>query len=306
MHNEIIKDEAVVILKTPDPNTSWTWSYVLTATQIPHDILFSEHVYQLLVPIQCKTRALDEIEGYLAESADAPICGVDKRWHTERTLQPPTLLLIGALILFYTVTGPWDKDLFWFQKGAVDSEAILLRHEWYRLITALTLHADIIHLLNNCILGGFLLHFLLLLTGSGLGLFSVLAAGAAGNYANVLLHGPGHISLGFSTAVFAIIGILSMLSYSSTRRVVGLRVLVPLMGSAALLAMLGSAGEQTDLGAHFFGLLSGLLTGRILCLPYVRRIQHSIILQIFLFCLSLLLLGGSWTIACHYDGAYSP
>ena len=131
----------------------------------------------------------------------------------------------------------------------------------------------------------------------------MLVAGAAGNYANVLVHGSGLISIGFSTAVFAVIGILSMLSYSGTRQVVRMQVLVPLMASAALLAMLGSAGERTDLGAHFFGLLAGLTAGKILCLPCIRKIRHSIILQIFLFCASLLLLAAAWLLACHNNAA---
>jgi rhomboid protease GluP len=304
MDNLLQKDTAEAILTTADPHLSWTWSYVLTATQIPHDIRYAGHLFQLFVPMEFKTRALDEIEGYLTEIAEVPTIRPGASDETGPVFQPPTLLLIGCLLLFYTVTGPWDKDLVWFQRGAVDSEAILVHHEWYRLVTALTLHADIVHLLNNCILGGFLLHFLFLLTGTGLGLFSVLVAGAAGNYINALIHGPGHISVGFSTAVFAVIGILSTLSCSrsNTGRVVGLRVLVPLMGSAALLAMLGSAGERTDMGAHLFGLLAGLLTGGILSLQHMQRIRHSSLFQIFLFCLSLILLGGSWMLACHDKG----
>ena len=116
--------------------------------------------------------------------------------------------------------------------GAGNSQAILERFQWYRLITALTLHADIIHLLNNCILGGFLLHFFFLLTGSGLGLFALLLAAAAGNYINVVLHGPGHLFVGFSTAVFAVIGLLSMLRYAENHQTIGSHVFVPLMAGA--------------------------------------------------------------------------
>ena len=294
----ILKTDAVeAILQTRDPELSWTWSYVLTATRIPHDILLQDHFFTLLVPVHFKTRALGEIEGYLAESINGLGHDSGRAGGSERTIQPPTLLLIGTLILFYSITGPWNTDLYWFQNGAIDSTAILSQHQWYRLITALTLHADIVHLLSNCILGGFLLHFLLLLTGTGLGIFAVLIAGAAGNYINVLTPGPGHISVGFSTAVFSMIGILSMLSYSHQNRVIGLRILIPLMGSAALLAMLGSAGERTDLGSHVFGLLSGLLTGKILCLPYIQKIRHSIMLQILLFFAALSLLGVSWMYA---------
>ena len=40
-------------------------------------------------------------------------------------------------------------------------------------------------------------------------------------------------------------------------------VLVPLGAGAALLAMLGSSGERTDLGAHIWGLVVGLIMGAV-------------------------------------------
>ncbi len=76
----------------------------------------------------------------------------------------------------------------------------------------------------------------------------------------------GHHFVGFSTAVFAVIGMLSMVSHHHQKRRIGFHFLMPFMAGAALLAMLGSSGERTDLGAHLFGLVSGLAIGRLLCL----------------------------------------
>jgi membrane associated rhomboid family serine protease len=69
------------------------------------------------------------------------------------------------------------------------------------------------------------------------------------------------------------------------------------MAGVALLAMLGSSGERTDLGAHFFGLLCGLLFGKILGLRLIRRLKGSLFAQTFLFVASLLAILISWMLA---------
>ena len=284
------------IMQSTDAELSWTWSFVLTALRIPHIILIENDVFHLLVPQKFKAQALMEIKDYIAENMD---CSPTPR-HSEpeyHGIQPPTLLIVGALFLFYSITGSWLNDSIWFQLGSGNSLAILEHKEWYRLITALTLHADIIHLLNNCILGGLLLHFFFLLVGTGLSLFSLMITATIGNFINVLIHGPGHNFVGFSTAVFAVIGMLSMLSYRDRSHRDGSHVPVPLMAGIALLAMLGSSGERTDLGAHFFGLICGLLTGRILCFPPIKSLRHSLILQIALFLISLFIITASWLFA---------
>jgi rhomboid protease GluP len=284
------------ILQTADHDVFWTWSFVLTALQIPHQSLIKDGFFHLLVPHSLKARALNELEEYSSENSSWP----RKAQHPEqtaKTFQPPALLLVGSLALFYSVTGPWDGNSLWFQLGAGNSQAILEYSQWYRLITSLTLHADIIHLLNNCILSGFLLHFFFLLVGNGIGLFTLLLSAATGNYINVAIHGPGHIFVGFSTAIFAVIGLLSMLRYSNNSRTIGSHALVPLMAGVALLAMLGSSGERTDLGAHFFGLLCGLLFGKILGLRPIKRLKDSLFIQTFLFLSSLSAVLISWMLA---------
>ena len=290
-------DTVEVILETTDPDLSWTWSYILTALDIPHHLLIEDDAFHLLVPAKFTSLALREITGYLEEgSGRQPEPSPHEPKKTG--VQPPTLLLMGSLFLFYTITGPWNGNSIWFQAGAGNSKAILQQFEWYRLITALTLHANGLHLLSNCILGGFLLHYFLLLTGTGLGLFALLVAATLGNFINVLLHGPGHLFVGFSTAVFAVIGMLSMLSYNNkSRPIPASQTLVPLMAGAALLAMLGSAGERTDLGAHLFGLFCGLLMGKILCLPLIKMLRPSFIFQLVLFSASLLIFTISWILA---------
>jgi len=290
-------EEAVAeILTTDDPNHFWSGTFILTALQIPHLTSCKDDTFHIFVPESQKQRALNEIEEYLSEDVNG-ILEIQSSQQSESGPQIFSLFLMCSLSLFYLITGPWDGDSHWFQQGAGNSQAILEDSQWYRLVTALTLHADTLHLLNNCILGGFLLHFLFLLTGSGLGVFSLLLASVAGNYINVVLHGPGHLFVGFSTAVFATIGLLSMIRYCDTPTTPRHHAFVPLMGGVALLAMLGSSGERTDLGAHFFGLVCGAIGGKILCLQFTKRLKDVLFIQTMLLLASIFFILASWLFA---------
>ncbi len=197
------------------------------------------------------------------------------------TFRAMSVVVIGCLIFMYGLTGEWQLKSFWFQKGAGDSSAILNNLEVYRLITPLTLHADIVHLMGNCFLGVFLLHFFFHLTGNGMGLFALLVTSALANLINVIVHGPGHLFVGFSTAIFSVIGMLCTISFAmQTKRFSHL--FMPVMSGLALLAFLGSSGERTDLGAHLFGLLCGLVSGNFVRLPIFAVLRSSFLIQTLL------------------------
>jgi membrane associated rhomboid family serine protease len=209
----------------------------------------------------------------------------------------PVILTMGALALFYYVTGPYNPNSIWFSAGAGNSSAVLREGQFFRLVTALCLHSDFSHLAGNVLIGGFLLHFYLQISGTGIGLLSVLGASAAGNYINVLVHGPGHISIGFSTAVFAMIGLLSAHQIIEHKRGFGIRMLVPFMAGAGLLAMLGSSGVRTDLGAHLFGLLGGLVLGIIFGLLPTDRLKTSSFVQTGCLLMTIFVVLACWNTA---------
>ena len=100
---------------------------------------------------------------------------------------------------------------------------------------------------------------------AGTGAALVLASGAAGNLVNAWAHQALHSSVGFSTAVFGAIGILGGLAYvRGQRRMYRLRpAWTALGGSLALLALLGTGGERTDIFAHLFGGMAGLGLGML-------------------------------------------
>jgi rhomboid protease GluP len=238
-----------------------------------------------------------ELADYEEENSNWP---QSERPIVDRTLspsQPPTILLMGTLLLIYAVTGPWSGGSPWFANGAVMGERILAHHEWWRVATALTLHSNPVHLIGNVLIGGFLVHFLLRSIGTGLGLSLLLFCGAAGNSINIMVHGPDHNSVGFSTAVFATIGLLSG-RQSILRKNITRTVLPPLAAGLGLLAMLGSSGEHTDLGAHLFGLLVGVVAGIILALvPGIDTLIANRRLQTIMLFAGLAFMTLCWTLA---------
>ena len=178
----------------------------------------------------------------------------------------------------------------------------IVQGEWWRTITALTLHADGPHLFGNLLFGtlfGFLLSHEL---GRGVGWLGVLLAGAAGNGLNAVIRSSDHASVGASTAVFAAIGMTMVLQwrYHADRGLLLQRWTPPIIGMV-FLGFLGTAGERTDVPAHIWGLLTGLGAGALL--HRVRsRLPAADAPQGWLEAVSLLILCSAWLLALQHAG----
>ncbi|MFA6497990.1 MAG: rhomboid family intramembrane serine protease, partial [Desulfurivibrionaceae bacterium] len=199
---------------------------------------------------------------------------------------------------FHAITGGWESHSQWFVSGSLDRVKVLSDGQWWRLITALTLHTDSAHLLGNVFFGGLLAYSLCLHLGSGIAWFSVLLTGVLANAINVFFHDDLYHSIGFSTALFGMVG---MLSGMRLRRIGGWQEMVLALGSAAsLLALMGSSGERTDLGAHFWGVGVGLLVGMILvALGFAGKRVLAPVGQWLLFIGSLAMVVGCWLYALY-------
>ena len=235
-----------------------SWSLVLSSQYITHRAGGSRGSYSMMVRDDEADQALRQIRAYESENADwAP------QWLPSRTFSSArasfSVLALVALVHFVTAFGIGYSRSLWLSVGSAD-KGLILAGEWWRLATALTLHADIVHLASNIVIGGFFVLWLCQEIGGGLGWLSTLAAGIAGNFLNALAQSPLHNSIGASTALFGTIGILSGLraheSASSSRSVVW-----PLVAGMIFLSLLGAGGERTDVGAHLFGLVAGVAIG---------------------------------------------
>ena len=172
-------------------------------------------------------------------------------------------IAVGLMLaLFYSITVQWLPALSWFARGGADAERILQGELW-RTVTALTLHADVAHVLSNGIAAGLFLSAVNSIVGVGIGGALVLLSGAGGNLVNAMLHGSPHVSVGASTAVFGAVGLLGSLGLARRRRnaLSGRRVWLPVAAALALLGMLGSSGQRVDIWAHLLGLVVGAIIG---------------------------------------------
>ena len=178
-----------------------------------------------------------------------------------------TGLVFGlALLALQIWTGP-ESDNAWFVRGSAEAASIL-RGEWWRTVTALTLHADAGHAVGNALLGGLLLTLLARRLGSGLASWAMLLAGALGTAAAAELMRHHFASVGASTAVFGALAELAALQAADpeSRR----RAWVPLGAGVALLGFLGSS-KRADLAGHLCGFAAGLLLGLLAArLPRLR------------------------------------
>lgn len=238
-----------------------SWDLVLTARHIPHQLRLTEEGWALLVPPALGARAIAELRLYREENRNWPPLPPPARSLPDNTLGTVSVLLLLAVFhnLIRLRGGPHWPDLeTWMARGCADAGRIRAG-EWWRAVTALTLHVNALHLAGNLVIGGFFVILLCRRLGAGLGWGLLLLAGTLGNLLNALLQPAGHQAVGASTAIFGALGILAGLNMPHSRR--SRHWLLPLAAALALLGMLGSGGKHTDLGAHLFGLAAGVGTG---------------------------------------------
>ncbi|MFN2267335.1 MAG: rhomboid family intramembrane serine protease [Desulfonatronovibrio sp.] len=292
---DILSDIKVPGLENPDSGKMGEWELVLTAMGIEYT---PGEDGELLVSVSQSARAVQEIKLYEEE---------EKRFPRRETLSSlkqenvyANLFILSLLLVFFTVVyeGLGDEyllELPWLEQGRADAGRIMDGEIW-RTVTALTLHSDPAHVLGNVIIGAPFILTVCTTIGMGLGWLSIISAGALGNYINAWVMAPTHLSIGFSTSVFAAVGIMSINAIRHSRLSATNAVVLGL----ALLALLGVGGENTDLGAHLFGLLSGFGVGWIILLlntdDNLKKID-------FLFGFSaLMIVVESWLMALFGEG----
>ncbi|MBI5520886.1 MAG: rhomboid family intramembrane serine protease [Desulfovibrio sp.] len=250
------------------------WSLVLRARRVPHRVRSMPGGYTIQVPARFARQAVDEILLYHKENV-SPHPSIPLPEGQERSR--PTVAVMLCLCAFFALTQrPWpligSYPQYWHSVGVADAAAMLSGQLW-RAATALTLHADPAHVASNAVVGGVFLILLARRTGSGTAWLLAILSGVLGNLLNALAYAlagvPGHLSVGFSTAVFGAAGVLAGLKAFSgegdfqtgAAAAPGRGWLVPVAAGLALVATLGTAGENTDIGAHVFGLVAGFGLG---------------------------------------------
>ena len=235
---------------------------VLEALGIDYHFIHAGDAYLLLVSPRDVAKARAELADYAAENVAHPL------W--EDSFFPISHGISGVLgywatlLLIFSLAQHRAFSLNWWYAGR--AHALLIREgEWWRTVTALTLHADVPHLLGNLVFGSLFGLFLSQELGSGVTWFGILLTGAIGNFLNARIQAPSHTSIGASTAVFGALGLLVTRQWRRQDRwsLPRLRRWAPLIIGAILLGYLGTAGERTDVLAHLMGMLAGIVLGAV-------------------------------------------
>lgn len=294
-----LQGEAAPSSPLPLFQRQYYWRLVLSAKGIPHSMPDKNARQGLYVPPVTELAAVHEILALERERPDAPIPPPPLRDNTALTL-----LILCCLLPLHALRWsegwlhapfPETPDI-WLTLGGLDAYKVQQMGEWRRSITALTLHADTAHLTSNVVMGAVFCVPLFRRTGAGLGIMLTLLAGACGNILTAYLRPASYMSQGFSTALFASVGLLSAVTavYAFRHSLAGAALagrtqpdealqaggrptsssrpaalgkaifqgLMPLGAGLALLALLGgSEAPKVDYLAHSAGLLCGVLLG---------------------------------------------
>ncbi|WP_051294791.1 rhomboid family intramembrane serine protease [Maridesulfovibrio bastinii] len=287
-----------------DRDTFKKWSLVLMSQSIPHFVDSSGSRIKIFVYTPYVNEACSQIELFIAENRAGTKTEVKN--DPVPLAAPMVVLYMFYLLCMYVLSRTFSPVLGLYPEkiesiGRLDA-ARILSGEWWRALTAVTLHGDPAHIFGNMVIGGMLISVLAQRIGAGYALFPAVCCAALANIINAWLHGSDFLAVGFSGAVFAATGILAAFEAFSTSDMGFRQAFVAVAAGLSLLAALGTGGENTDLAGHFLGFAFGLATGlllRICNLFYSHRGQMS---DYILYLCSFILLLAAWGVAFYRVG----
>jgi rhomboid protease GluP len=247
----------VRLIFAPSEREAMDWSLVLTSQEIGstlrHDL--EGNRWHLEVESQDYARALRIIRLYRWENRRGgwrqPVPWTGLLFHCG------SLGWCGLLILVYCLDATNSEA--YRQLGMAEASAIW-RGQWWRLFTAMTLHADVGHLASNVTIGLVLFGLAMARYGAGWALWAGSLAGAVGNLISVMILPGGH--LGASGMVMGALGLISVQSLSLWRhRPRTFRwVACGLLAGSSLFILMG-LDPRADVVAHLGGFVGGLVLG---------------------------------------------
>ncbi len=186
----------------------------------------------------------------------------------EPTKKSVNVVIVALTVIAFFVMQFWEKSCtggvfyghtteFLLNHGALYAPGVRTG-EWYRLVTHLFLHGDIMHLGNNMLilfcLGNALEHYLGKFSYAGIYFFSGILAGLG----SVVYNTDNTVSVGASGAVFGVVGAMAWLVVRNKGRLPGFtgpRMLIFVLMSVYA----GFADQGVDNAAHIAGLIAGFL-----------------------------------------------
>jgi len=262
-------DPAAASIPARSHHEAMEWSLVLVSQGIEPIIDRTEDDggWQLVVATDEYDQAVAAIGQYRLENRGWP-------WR-QRVSIPGYFFDWGSLawVLLISLFFWLDSGRDLREAGLMDT-ALAAKGEWWRLFTAVWLHADISHLATNATIGFLLLGLAMGRFGTGLGLAAACLAGAAGNLCPWIIGLGGHRSLGASGMVMGALGLLAAQSLALGRHAPAAFRSGSVLGGAMLFVLLG-LNPGSDVLAHLGGFVAGLLFGIVLVRFPAAPSQHT-------------------------------
>ncbi|HTT39181.1 MAG TPA: rhomboid family intramembrane serine protease [Burkholderiales bacterium] len=268
---------------------------VLAAIGVASELVSLSDGFALLVPEDSVTTAVTELKDYSEESFSRQPEPGPISPHPDAWLGSAGYAVVLAIVTHCAASGLLGFD--WFSSGEL-VPGLLRNGEFWRVVTALTLHADFSHLISNLSFGMLFGYFAGQLLGPGIAWASIVAAGALGDFVDALLMPPTHSAIGASTAVFATLGLVAAYSWRrrSGRGASWPYRWAPLLAAVALLALMGAGGEHTDVLAHLTGFFAGTALGVVYgSLSFPR--SGPPLVQLLAAASTLAVIVGAWAVA---------
>lgn len=176
------------------------------------------------------------------------------------------VIFCGVLIAIHLLKTPQVAE------AGMNIAAKLKQGEWWRLITATTLHGDTPHLVSNLTTGLVMVGLAMGRYGVGPGLLGALLAGVAGNLCSFFMYGPEFRGLGASGVVLGALGMLGVQRFL-WKSALAKRLLLTGMGAAVMILALFGFAPGTDVIAHVGGFVGGVVIALLLNLIPLKRLQ---------------------------------
>lgn len=173
-----------------------------------------------------------------------------------------TLILLGVNVLIYLIGMPLGEAVY--NKGALITYKVLMDGEFYRIFTAMFLHAGTEHIVNNMLMLATVGAIVEQYTGHGFFFILYIISGIFGNLLSMayeLRNNLNWISVGASGAIMGIVGFLVVWIIINRQRFVKNKSLMMRIGLFAIFLVNACFFQE---GANTVAHLGGFITGVVL------------------------------------------
>ncbi len=257
--SEKLADAGRATIMVRSERQAMDWSLVLASQDIGTTILAvpQEQCWGLEVSESDHLRALEAIRRYRLEN---------RTWQIRRNLSDGTELQfhVGSILWCLLLVFIHACSAFWpvlIEAGAMESTKVIAG-QWWRLLTAVTLHADLAHLMGNLTFGVIMLGLAMPRFGFGVTLLMTFMAGFLGNVAGLLFYPSPYTGVGASGMMMGALGLLAVYSVKLwPKHPRAFRTMWSGAGAGLLIFLLFGTNPKTDVVAHAAGFASGAIMG---------------------------------------------